>query len=247
MMLTDELDEHPLRSFLDGKDVHETSRKIAVFFLIYLYIVKDGPKWMRLRPAFNLNPHLLIYNGYQFGVHAVGFLLVLWTTQLGVTSWTCTALDHKDVKSFFVVYVIYVFLWAKIMECLETVIHILMKKRRHIQLIEVFRTFANFGLVHIGLKYPNNLMTFYPLIDLFVGIFIFWHNTLQSAGVNLKIRGFWDKFIFVLRLLEFCALFSHGLFIINLSTCDLPRFLSIYECLFAFLNLVMICSYYSYS
>lgn len=248
-MSIEELDkQHSTRLFFNSRDSHETSKKLVALFLIYYYFVKIfGPKWMRLRPAFNLYPHLLIYNGYQFGVHGVGFLLALWTTNLGSLSWKCQPADQltKDIKSLFSVYVAYIFLWAKIMECSETVMYILMKKRRYIHLIEIFRTFANVGLIYTGLKlYPGNSAIFYPLCDLLVGVFIFGHNTLLSASVDLKPRRWWKKFIFTLRLLEFSALFMHGIHFLKQPSCYVSHLLPIYECFFALFNIIIICSYY---
>ncbi|XP_053211385.1 elongation of very long chain fatty acids protein 1-like [Panonychus citri] len=205
-----------VKLFFNVKDSQETAKKLIVLFIVYYYFVKVfGPKWMTLRQPFNLYPHLLVYNGYQFGVHGVGLLLALWTTNFGTICWSCEPIDTstKEIKRLFSVYVVYIFFWAKIMECLETVMYILMKKRRYIQLIEIFRTFANVGLVYLGLKnYPGTLTVFYPLCDLIAGVFIFGHNTLLSANVDLKPRQWWGKFIFTLRLIEFTALFFHGLY-----------------------------------
>ncbi|XP_015793724.1 elongation of very long chain fatty acids protein 1 [Tetranychus urticae] len=260
-----------VRLFFNVKDSQETSKKLIALFIVYYYFVKVfGPKWMNLRPPFNLYPHLLIYNGYQFGVHGVGLLLALWTTNFGTICWSCEPIDTstKEIKRLFSVYVVYIFFWAKIMECLETVMYILMKKRRYIQLIEIFRTFANVGLVYLGLKnYPGTLTVFYPLCDLIAGVFIFGHNTLLSANVDLKPRHWWRKFIFILRLVEFTALFFHGLYflimfpttsttisstlssssspsLISTNNCTVPRVLPLYECLFALFNIVIIICYY---
>ncbi|XP_074605174.1 very long chain fatty acid elongase F-like [Brevipalpus obovatus] len=248
-MSIDDLDKQSsLRLLISENDGQETTKKLVLLFLVYYYFVKViGPKWMRFRPPFDLYPHMLIYNGYQFGVHGVGFILALWTTSFGTASWTCVPVDliTKDIKSLFAVYVAHIFFWAKILECLETVMYILMKKRRYVHLIEIFRTFANVGLIYTGLKkYPGNVVVFYPLIDLLVGVFIFGHNTLLSASVDLKTRRWWKKFIFTLRLMEFGALFIHGLYILIQSSCCVPRLLPIYECVFALFNIVIICCYY---
>lgn len=140
---------------------------------------------------------------------------------------------------------LYTFFWSK---CLETIggdFSYSHEKRLLTELIKIYCTISNIGLILVELKlYLSHFIFFSLLSYLFTSALIFDQYILTSAYTNLKPQSWQPSFIFILRLSEYLILFRHEVYLLTKPSCSISKILAIYERMFAILNTFLVTCHY---
>lgn len=117
----------------------ESPVPILTIFVLYLLLVKQGPRWMEQYKPLQLQGWLVIYNLALVGLSVYMFEEFLVTAIKSSYSLRCQPVDYSDDPlAIRMASVCWWYFFSKIIELLDTVFFILRKKNNQITFLHVY-------------------------------------------------------------------------------------------------------------
>lgn len=117
----------------------ESPVPILTIFVLYLLLVKQGPRWMEQYKPLHLQGWLVIYNLALVGLSVYMFEEFLVTAIKSSYSLQCQPVDYSDDPlALRMASVCWWYFFSKIIELLDTVFFILRKKNNQITFLHVY-------------------------------------------------------------------------------------------------------------
>lgn len=220
---------------------------IACLCVAYLTVVGIiVPNWIKKhKQLIDLRPAMLIYYGFQFGIHGVGITLFFLTMDLS-SSWSCQRVNQSptDVKTMGLIYSSYLLFLVKLFGLIEPVLHIMntdpsFQKEKNIFGSAVRHLFYLL-LVRSAMKSnPGHAFLWIAITDMMVESVYFGYRALTSASPEMVPDPRWKRLISVLRVIQAATLMSHGLFLSSAAKCFMPKSVAFIECVYALLVITL--------
>lgn len=209
----------------------------AAYF--YAITVSLPERIRQSKASFDAKPWLIVYYGFMFGAHGVGTALSFAAVDLS-TSWSCDALDTSpsDVRAMAVIYAAYVLFTVKIFHLVEPYLALVKSGGNTSQASEALGLLANIFLYRFAYKAaPGNAFLWIAVTEMVFCTFFYGYQALATASVEMLPDPKWKKVTAALRIAHLVSLFAHGLHLMSVVDCAMPRFVSFYECTYALLSM----------
>ncbi|XP_065923120.1 very long chain fatty acid elongase 7-like isoform X2 [Magallana gigas] len=183
---------------------------VLTVFVLYLMMVKQGPKMMEQRKPFQVQGPMVLYN------LAVMVLSIYITFEMLISavqssySLKCQPVDYSEdpwaLRFFFIV----------------------RKKERQITFLHVYH--HAIMLLHTWwfVKFVPGGQTFVlGFLNSFVHIWMYAYYGLAAMGPHMQKYLWWKKYLTKLQLVQFVLICSHALYNVCFGDCGFPRLFSL--------------------
>ena len=203
------------------------------------------PSSLKQRSLPDMRPLMLIFYGFQFGIHGIGVLLFFLTNDLS-TSWSCARVNQSatDVKTMGLIYSTYVFLIVKVVGLLEPVLQLAMggasfpRDPNVTGLATRLLSFIYLAMAAMKTN-PGHSFLWIAMSDMMVESVYYGYRALTSASSEMLPDPKWKKAISMLRVVQALSLLSHGLYLSSHRRCFMPKSVAFAECVHALLVLTL--------
>ncbi|CAK1603820.1 unnamed protein product [Parnassius mnemosyne] len=149
-----------------------------------LFVLKLGPKVMKLRQPLQLKKVITVYNLFQVAYSC--FLFFIISTS------------------------IYYYFFAKVTELMDTIFFVLRKNYRQVTFLHIYHHSLMMWSTWIALKYePSYNVMFLGTINSFVHIVMYAYYAL-SAFPHLNKYLWWKKYITLMQIVQFMCIILHA-------------------------------------
>ncbi|RWS25851.1 hypothetical protein B4U80_10262 [Leptotrombidium deliense] len=221
----------------------------AVLFCVFLYLigVTISQKFMETREAFDLRQFMLLYNSLLVMLNLAGCAVGFWFTNFGLETWFCKAIDRNDLSfetqckihlgfSYFVI---------KFIEFTDTFLFVFRKKKNQITFLHLFHHSIMPLTAWFGVKFhPGGMTGFTPLVNSAIHTVMHYYYGLSAIGPSMAPYLWWKKYITLMQMAQFTAVFFHGLHAFFIPNCSWPILFRIFEMLESFIFFVMFLNFY---
>jgi hypothetical protein len=222
---------------------------VAAFASLYLMsLLVLIPNYLKNnKRLFDLRPVMLIFYGFQFGIHGIGLALFYLTMDLS-TSWTCDRVNQSptDIKTMGLIYSAYLLFSVKLVALLEPVLQAITSesyfaKDRNL-IGSAVRQLVYVHLIAMAMKAnPGHAFLWIAMSDMIVESVYYGYRALTSASSEMLPDGLskWAGLISFLRAAQAATLMCHGLYLSNHTHCSMPKSVVFAECVYALLVLTL--------
>lgn len=221
-----------------------TVAAVSFFYLTALLLLI--PNWLRShKNRLDMRPVMLIFYGFQFGIHGIGISLFFLTMDLN-TSWTCDRVNQSatDIRTMGLIYATYVFFLVKMVGLLEPVLQALtsdscFRKDRNL-LGSAARLMLYVNLIAMAMKAnPGHGFLWIAMSDMAVESVYYGYRALTAASSEMLPNPKWKTAVSLLRVAQATSLMSHGLYLSSHAHCFLPKSVAFVECVYALLVITL--------
>ncbi|XP_031638604.1 elongation of very long chain fatty acids protein 7-like [Contarinia nasturtii] len=205
---------------------------MIILVSIYLFIIRNGKKFMEHRKPLKIKRLIIVYNILQIIANSTLFLVVTYYIFFADTnfSFRCELSNYStDDVGMFGAYMSYSYFILKLADYLDTIFFILRKKSDHVSFLHVYHHVAVSVAAYICVLFATGGQ----------GILLGYLNTLVHAVMytyylltiwkpEIKSSKTTKKNITRMQMIQFTILvvhFGHS-FVIPGDDCDYPKFLS---------------------
>ncbi|XP_069697700.1 very long chain fatty acid elongase 7-like isoform X2 [Periplaneta americana] len=194
---------------------------------MYLFVVKvAGPRFMKDRPAYNIDGIIAVYNIAQVTICSYLFITGVtfgWGTKL---RFYCEPVDTSSkplaiemARWSWMVYM------TKILDLLDTVFFILRKKNSQISFLHVFHHSLTLLIVGILARLtPGGHAVLDAAVNCFVHMVMYFYYFITNTFPEYKKKIWWKKYITQVQLVQFAFLVFHNLPTFIQRDCGFPAF-----------------------
>ncbi|NXB71918.1 ELOV4 protein, partial [Donacobius atricapilla] len=196
---------------------------VTLLFTSYLFVVALGPRCMRQRWRLELRAPLLAYNLAMVALSCYIFYEFLVTSVLANYSYLCQPVDYsRSELGMRMARVCWWFFFSKVIELLDTIFLILLKKQEQVTFLHVYHHGSMLFNWWSGVKYvPGGQAFFIGMLNSFVHIFMYGYYALASLGPRMRRHLWWKRYLTILQMCQFVAIAAHSSY--NLFTeCPFP-------------------------
>ncbi|KAG6457502.1 hypothetical protein O3G_MSEX010338 [Manduca sexta] len=203
--------------------------QIGTLLGLYLtFVLKWGPKWMKHRPAFNLDKVLIVYNAAQIVACLYIFVNSIYLAWGWKYKWICEPVDYSNTEeAIYIAWVCYLYFLLKVADLLDTVFFVLRKKFNQVTFLHIYH---HTGMVLLTWGNSNYLAgghgTFIGVINSFVHVIMYSYYLLTVIKPSAKQSFWWKKYITQLQILQFFWCVVHMAIIVFKPDCAYPRWTS---------------------
>ncbi|KAJ6638371.1 Elongation of very long chain fatty acids protein [Pseudolycoriella hygida] len=198
-----------------------------VMLIGYLYIVlKQGPKFMQNRKAYDLKSVILVYNFLQIVANISlvltgGFLI--WYSQ---DTYVCLTRNPLYLKMTVLFYTL------KCCDLIETFIFVLRKKANQVSMLHVYHHLMVIIGTYIELVFSPSGHNMLPgLMNALVHAIMYSYYFISAYDPELmKLEMFkrWKKMVTQIQLLQFFIAMAHYIWPLVLGHCNMPPVFSLF-------------------
>ncbi|KAH9388823.1 Elongation of very long chain fatty acids protein 7 [Tyrophagus putrescentiae] len=193
--------------------------------LAYVCLVKwAGPCLMKRRQPFNIRTVMVVYN------FAMVLLSLYLFVKLGIYGWfgsynyRCQPVDYSQ-ESIEMASICWLYFFSKFLEFLDTFFFVARKKFSHVSTLHVIHHSVMPISTWFGVKFtPGGHSTFFAFINSFVHIILYVYYGVSAMGPQMT--GYlspWKRYITVIQMVQFIAIFVHSFQLLFNRECDYPR------------------------
>lgn len=212
---------------------------VAVAYLLCLTFVVPN-RLKNLKTRVDMRPIMLIFYGFQFGIHGIGLCLFSLTMDLS-TSWTCDRVNQSatDVKTMGLIYAAYVFFLVKVVGLLEpalqSITNTAFTKDRNLVATSARLVFLVCLVMSAMKANPGHAFLWIAVSDMAVESVYYGYRALTSASSEMLPNPTWKTALSLLRVTHAFTLMVHGLFLSSFPVCSMPKSVAFIECVYALL------------
>lgn len=198
---------------------------LLAIIILYLLLLRFGPKFMANRKPFDLKGVMVVYN------LLVVVLSVYMFKELVITVWLnpkfnhfCALVDSSDDElSLRLAKVIWWYFFSKPLELLDTVIFVLRKKSRQVTFLHVYHHVSMPLLWWLGVRYaPGGESYFAAAMNSLVHAVMYSYYLLSALGPQVQPYLWWKKYLTTLQLVQFFVVLARVSFTLA-NGCRYPR------------------------
>lgn len=221
------------RYFTDGGDrrldhwllVHEPIY-ILCFIVGYLFIVVQGPKWMKNRKPFDLRRALIVYNFFLVALSGWMLYEFMATTIFNPAfNFWCQKIEQEDTSPLQMrqLNVTWWYFFSKIIEFMDTFFFILRKKDRQITFLHIYHHSSVLGLQWACIKWaPGGVGCLAGMFNCFIHVLMYGYYLLAAFGPHMQKYLWWKRYLTRLQITQFLIVFLHTTYALRLD-CGFPR------------------------
>ncbi|KAJ1526975.1 hypothetical protein ONE63_008520 [Megalurothrips usitatus] len=204
---------------------------ILSILAVYLwFVLKAGPAFMASRKPYNLQPILVLYNGYQ-----VLFSLWLCTMPLRVNAIPyllkhgCHPLENQhNPFTIAVSNGAWWYFFSKVIELLDTVFFVLRKKQNQVSFLNVYHHSITCFFSWCYLKYlPGEQGVVIGFLNSVVHVVLYTYYLIAALGPKYQKYLWWKKYVTKIQLAQFCIMLAY-LGTLLVFDCKLPKALTFF-------------------
>ncbi|XP_022816394.1 elongation of very long chain fatty acids protein AAEL008004-like [Spodoptera litura] len=213
----------------------------------YLYFcTKAGPRYMKDKKPYNLKGVVMVYNIFQI-------ILSLFMTVLGFSFFLtesyenkCYSVDYSDnPRAMLWASGAWWFFFAKITELLDTVFFVLRKKDRQISFLHLYHHSIMPIIGWIGVKYAAGGQSIPEgCINAFIHVVMYTYYLISGLGPQYQKYLWWKKHLTTMQLIQFCIIVYLNVNSLFSSSCNYPKYLSIFVMMNCFAFFYMFGKFY---
>lgn len=190
--------------------------------LTYVWLVWGlGPRFMKNRPAYDLQGLIVFYNAFQVVLSTFIFYKFLTAGWLFDYDYRCQPVDYTS-KGLPMVYAAWWYYISKFTEFPDTFFFVLRKKFSHASVLHVVHHGLMPFSVWWGMKVmPGGHSTFFGLINSLVHIVMYTYYMLAAMGPAYRRYIWWKKYLTKFQMVQFIAIFVHS-FQLLFRKCSYP-------------------------
>lgn len=204
--------------------------KMVVIMLSWLWFVKDvGPQWMKNRQPFNLDKIMIVYNTFQI-IYCIVLLYLSYDIILFQYNWSCEPVDYsRSETAMKIAGLVWAYYVLKLIDLLDTVFFVLRKKDNQLTFLHLYHHFGMVATVHAGVKwFPGGHSVYIGFLNCIVHVVMYFYYLLSAWDHEYKQSAWWKKHITQLQLVQFMLILYFYVPNLFMSTCPLPKFVSLY-------------------
>ncbi|KAG5674841.1 hypothetical protein PVAND_004786 [Polypedilum vanderplanki] len=196
-----------------------------IICLSYVYIVKVlGPKMMENRKPFKLRGIIIAYNFFQ----VLFSFYLFW--EAGVTGWfgnynfRCQTVDFSlEGMALRTAQGCWWYYFSKFTEFFDTFFFVLRKRYDQVSTLHVIHHGLMPFSVWWGVKFmAGGHSTFFGFLNTFVHIVMYTYYMLAAIGPEMQKYLWWKKYLTILQMIQFIAIFVHALQLFFHNPCNYP-------------------------
>ncbi|XP_072940391.1 very long chain fatty acid elongase 7-like [Epargyreus clarus] len=201
---------------------------MAILALYLMFVLKWGPRWMKNRPAYNINKVLIVHNIFQVIASAWTFCAGVWYGWGWDYKWICEPVDFSSSqKAIMVAKVTYAYYLIKYMDLMDTVFFVLRKKTNQVSFLHVYHHTSMVMLSWGSITYlPGGHASLIGVINSFVHVVMYTYYLLSVITPSVKNSVGWKKHITQLQIIQLLWCCIHISILIFKSECAYPRWVS---------------------
>ncbi|XP_069697688.1 very long chain fatty acid elongase 7-like isoform X2 [Periplaneta americana] len=199
--------------------------KVITIVILYLYFVEHlGPRLMKKRPPFNVEPIIKVYNLAQIFIcahiiyrsHALGWLKT--------HSWYCQPIDYSNrPMALQIAGTVHMYVVLKFIDLVDTIFFVLRKKFNQVSFLHVYHhAIMSLGSWFCMKILPGGHAVFLGYLNSWVHVFMYTYYFITSMWPEYKKNIWWKKHITQLQMFQFFLIFVHGLIPFFIE-CEYPR------------------------
>ncbi|KAK5647178.1 hypothetical protein RI129_002070 [Pyrocoelia pectoralis] len=171
--------------------------KLLGLLSVYLYLVYVSlPSYMSDKKPYNLKGFIACYNIFQ--VLACSIIIYGMATSGWTTHYRIIGCEPVDFSNNPMAIRMASFMWwnmmLKIVELVETILFVLRKKTNQVSFLHVYHHVSTLTMAWlVGKYFPGGLLTFTPMINSLVHIFMYTYYFLSSLGPKMQKKLEWVK------------------------------------------------------
>lgn len=198
--------------------------EVWILTAAYLIFVWIGPKLMKNRKPFSLQPLMVIYNMALVLLSVYMFVeIILSAIDAGYGFFCAPYNPHQNsTKELRVSKVLWWYFFSKAIELMDTVLMILRKKMNQVTFLHVFHHATMLNIWWWVMMFiPGGLSCFGSGLNCLVHVVMYSYYGL-SVIPSLKGKLWWKHYITTFQLVQFGVTLSHTLYSLKIE-CDFPR------------------------
>ncbi|XP_064618993.1 very long chain fatty acid elongase 4-like [Lineus longissimus] len=207
----------------------KTPTNTVAIIVMYLLMVKLGPRLMRDRKPFDLRWTLVPFNAFLVCLSTYIFYECISCVILSGYTLLCMGVDYSNSPlALRMARVCWWFFISKFIEMFDSLIFILRKKNSQLSFLHVYHHTTTAAYCWIGANYlPGGNSYFCVVINSFVHMIMYSYYGLSAIGPHMQKYLWWKKYLTWLQLVQFIANVYVGVHAIFVSQCDFSRAYSI--------------------
>ncbi|XP_069697691.1 very long chain fatty acid elongase 7-like isoform X2 [Periplaneta americana] len=215
--------------------------------LLYLYVVKVvGPRFMKERPAYNLDKIIALYNIVQIWA-CFDLFIRAYTLGWGLSlRLFCEPVDYSNSpQALLISRGIWKYYLLKVVDILDTVFFILRKKNNQVTFLHVYHHAGMIMIAWIIARYvPGGHVTLVGATNCFVHVVMYGYYFITNMWPEYKQNIWWKKHITQLQLVQFVIIFCHSLPVLLQKDCNYPKAVALLTMLESVTMLVLFGNFY---
>lgn len=200
---------------------------IAILTVLYVYFVKvGGPRWMRNRKPFELQPWILVYN-FLASALSLFFLCLFFKYAYVDNGYRLLHdIDLSDrTATIKIVHLSWWFYMFKLVELVDTVFFVLRKKFNQVSALHVFHHVVVSWNLWLSVTYAGQAHAmFITCLNSFVHVIMYAYYFLAALGPSYRGYLWWKKYLTMLQIVQFILHLIHCIFVLFAEGNHVPLF-----------------------
>ncbi|XP_050342677.1 elongation of very long chain fatty acids protein 7-like [Nymphalis io] len=198
---------------------------IIVLTIYLMFVFKWGPRFMKNRPAYNIDTIMIIYNVIQVISCAYIFLVGLIEIWIPNYKLFCEPVDFSDSKTAIDIATLsYYYYLTKYLDLMDTIFFVLRKKYNQISFLHIYHHTGMVMLIWGAVTYmPGGHGTSVGLINSFVHAVMYSYYLITVAAPKVKKSLWIKKLVTQIQILQFLLYVVHIGSIAFMPNCEYPR------------------------
>ncbi|XP_070563176.1 very long chain fatty acid elongase 7-like [Ptychodera flava] len=216
-----------------------------IIVAVYLFIVWQGPKWMKDRDPFDLKNILLVYNFFMVALSGFIFYEFMATGWLAGYTLGCQLVDYSwSPQALRMVRVCWLFYFSKFIELMDTIFFILRKKNNQVSFLHVFHHAIMPVSWWYGVKFvAGGLGTFHSTCNSFIHFMMYIYYGMAGMGPSMQKYLWWKKYMTSMQITQFALVMIHTSQLL-FTDCPYPKGFAFLIFLYAFMFIIMFLNFY---
>ncbi|XP_072940385.1 very long chain fatty acid elongase 7-like isoform X2 [Epargyreus clarus] len=204
--------------------VAKPAHGLCILGLYLMFVLKWGPRWMKNRPAYNVDKAMIVYNFIQVVLCTYVFIEALWYAWGWNNNFACSVDYSNDYKAIRAAEAVYHYYLLKYLDLFDTVFFILRKKFNQASFLHLFHHFNTVIMGWVAITFlPGGHGSFISVINSFVHIVMYFYYFLTISVPSVNNSAWWKKHITQLQIVQLAWVAIHMLSLPFKEDCNYPR------------------------
>lgn len=205
---------------------------VLLFMISFLIIsVRISRTMQSKKSGYFMKPFQIIYYGFFFGIHGVGFLVILALAHSMNNLVQCNFNDYfyRDLRGIMFIYVSLLYLIIKLTNCFDVFVLLWTKAVDQVTFGLIMETILNPFVIYASVKYyPGGIVSFPIAFDCLVNSIKYGLLTRACASASIKPIHNWEQLINYSKIAQYGIITLHSIYSLTIPNCDCPLSLRVF-------------------
>jgi len=195
---------------------------------VYYYVMRiAGPRFMKDRPAYNIQNVMLVYNFVQTCLSFWIFQKAARFWLSGKYNWLCQPVDYSESQDGYdALDMTWWYFFSKYIDYLDSIFFLMRKKFSHLSTLHVVHHgimpfTAWWGVRFVG----GGHTTFCGFLNMGIHVIMYFYYFVAALGPQFQKYLWWKRYLTTMQLVQFAAFFLHASLPLFVE-CDFPKVFS---------------------